>query len=118
MKRRRRKKKEADEDDVDGDDVEQVSAETEVAEDENAVDTDFKFIAAETFDGAKPGYVFRKGDAGIGYYQDITSAGVCGEWESYFGNKTKQPVNAFGNTTADAPDTVEELGWSGVDDVL
>lgn len=28
------------------------------------------FIAAETFDGAKPGYAFKQGPQGLGYYQD------------------------------------------------
>lgn len=34
-----------------------------------------KFIAAESFDGARSGYVFSKGAQGVGYYIDAGSAG-------------------------------------------
>ncbi|KAG2428292.1 hypothetical protein HXX76_010442 [Chlamydomonas incerta] len=37
-----------------------------------AVEQDF--IPSETFDGAKPGYVFKLDDCGVGYYRDIPLA--------------------------------------------
>ena len=33
-------------------------------------DTSVRFIASEEFNGAKPGYVFKRGDAGLGYHVD------------------------------------------------
>jgi hypothetical protein len=35
------------------------------------------FIAAATFTGARPGYVFKSGSKGLGYYQDSTPAGLA-----------------------------------------
>lgn len=35
------------------------------------------FIAAAAFTGARPGYVFKSGDKGLGYYQDSTGAGLA-----------------------------------------
>ena len=32
------------------------------------------FIECAAFDGAKPGYAFRMGDEGLGYYRDATAA--------------------------------------------
>jgi len=37
----------------------------EIEEEEN-----IDFIPSDTFRGAKPGYVFKSGDMGIGYYVD------------------------------------------------
>jgi len=39
---------------------------------ESAVGGDF--ISAATFSGSKPGYVFKKGHQGVGYYKDLASA--------------------------------------------
>lgn len=35
------------------------------------------FVAAATFTGARPGYVFKSGSKGLGYYQDSTPAGLA-----------------------------------------
>lgn len=35
------------------------------------------FIAAASFTGARPGYVFKSGSKGLGYYQDFTPAGLA-----------------------------------------
>ena len=35
------------------------------------VETDDDFIPSKTFTGRKPGYVFKRGDLGQGYYIDI-----------------------------------------------
>ena len=32
------------------------------------------FVAAKQFAGARGGYVFRKGDSGVGYYKDVLPA--------------------------------------------
>ena len=34
-----------------------------------------EFLTASSFDGAKPGYVFRSGDRGNGYYMEEAVAG-------------------------------------------
>jgi hypothetical protein len=78
----------------------------------DAIDGDFKFIATGTFEGPKPGYVFKAGEEGVGYYQDATSAGVCKEWQSFFGKKKTAPAIPVFETEG------EESGWSGMDDVL
>ncbi|EJK66104.1 hypothetical protein THAOC_12993 [Thalassiosira oceanica] len=38
---------------------------------ESVGDEDSAFIKARKFSGAKPGYVFKKGSAGLGYYRDV-----------------------------------------------
>ena len=40
------------------------------------------FIAAETFDGAKPGYVFKNGSSGVGYYVDLAAGRAPWETET------------------------------------
>ena len=37
------------------------------------------FIASATFAGARPGYAFRRGDSGVGYYPDAPGGGRAGE---------------------------------------
>ena len=52
-------------------------AEMEVAEDVGAdapVPTIVEFIPSEYFKGAKPGYVFKAGEKGVGYYPDANPA--------------------------------------------
>ena len=33
------------------------------------------FIAAGSFDGPRPGYIYKHGDQGLGYYQDVHNPG-------------------------------------------
>lgn len=45
-----------------------------------AIDVDEAlFEAAESFSGHRPGYIFKKGDMGLGYYADLHGRGPAGE---------------------------------------
>uniref|UniRef100_A0A7S1S563 Uncharacterized protein n=1 Tax=Alexandrium catenella TaxID=2925 RepID=A0A7S1S563_ALECA len=44
-------------------------------QDRGAGDAQAPFVAAQAFKGAKPGYVFKLGDRGVGYYLDAGARG-------------------------------------------
>ena len=37
------------------------------------------FAPADTYDGSRPGYVFKKGDSGLGYYKDTVPGQLAPE---------------------------------------
>ena len=54
-----------------------------------------RFLPAAAFEGAKPGYLFKRGDEGVGYYLDVAVA--VAPWES------AMPTMGVGNNLATAP---------------
>ena len=57
------------------------------------------FIPAERFEGAKPGYAFRNGESGNGYYRDEKAPGYGAENEAY------SPIGRGGAAAAEPPPT-------------
>lgn len=49
-----------------------------------------EFIASKKFAGAKPGYVFKKGYAGVGYYNDVN---IYALWKKQQQGKTQQQLS-------------------------
>ncbi len=61
------------------------------------------FIECAAFDGAKPGYAFRMGDEGLGYYRDATAASNKNSGgEKKAKPKKKKPRALAGEDGADA----------------
>ena len=56
--------------------------------------TDAPFAPADAYDGSRPGYVFKKGDHGLGYYKDTVPAKPKKKKKSVSFKRTEQTVDA------------------------
>ena len=56
--------------------------------------TDAPFAPADAYDGSRPGYVFKKGDHGLGYYKDTVPTKPKKKKKSVSFKKTEQTVDA------------------------
>ena len=56
--------------------------------------TDAPFAPADAYDGSRPGYVFKKGDLGLGYYKDTVPTKPKKKKKSVSFKKTEQTVDA------------------------
>merc|ERR1712091_589154 len=52
------------------------------------------FAPADAYDGSRPGYVFKKGDSGLGYYKDTVPTKPKKKKKSVSFKKTEQTVAA------------------------
>ena len=68
------------------------------------------FIPAATFSGAKPGYVFQAGSAGMGYYRDGANTGAG----SNAGSGASAPGGAAAAPASQLPGPPGGGGWVGM----